>query len=143
MTISALSSAQPQNLFSLMSANHKQSSATSSPQDPAPQLSPLSDFLNNLQTLQQRNPAQFKEVTHAIAARLQQAAAQATSQGDTTKATALNKLASDFQTASQTGTMPSTDQLQTDASALKGHHGHHRHYPPPATDDLTNILTNN
>jgi hypothetical protein len=149
MTISALSHTQPHRLLPASGERSKTSSvASASPQDPAPKLSAASSFLNSLQSLQQNNPAQFQQVTQSIAAKLQQAATQASNQGDSARATALNKLASDFQTASQSGQMPAADQLQTDVSALKQahhgglHHGHFQYNAPPATttDPLSELL---
>jgi|SRR5579884_1600420 len=141
MTISALSNVQqPQNLFTT-ACSTRQTSASGSVNDPAPQLSPMAEFLNKLQAMQQQNPAEFKQVTQNIATKLQAAASQATRQGDSARAAALTKLASDFQTASQTGKMPEADQLQADASALKtGHHHHGHHYNPPSTDQLADLL---
>lgn len=137
MTISSISQIQPQNLWAELSqlGNNSSTSAatTSTPQDPAPQLSPASQFLNMLQNMQQQNPTEFKQITQQIATRLQNAAQAATQQGNNTNAAALAKLAQDFQGASQTGQMPSTQQLQTDASGLTtntegAHHAHHHHH---------------
>ena len=138
MTISNLSQIQPQNLWAELtqlgnSSGTSSSSSATLPQDPTPQLSTASQFLSNLQNLQTTNPGQFKQVTQGLATELQNMAQAATSAGNTSAAGALTRLASDFQTASQTGQMPSTEQLQTDASGLASstqgaHHGHHHHH---------------
>lgn len=154
MTISSLSQVQPQNLFMTLNNNGTGSGSSSavaaSLQDPDPQLSPAGTFLSNLQQLQQQNPAQFKQVTQNIATQMEQAAQQATQQGNTTQAAALTKLASDFQNASQTGQMPSADTLQADFSALHqaggghGHHGHHHHGSSSASpQNLDSLFTSN
>jgi len=107
--------------------SHTKSLSTASAsavRDPEPQLSAASTFLNKLQSMQQQNPAQFKQVTQSIATRLQSAAQAAAKAGSTSNANALTKLASDFQSASQTGQMPSAEQLQTDASGLAHQHGY-------------------
>ena len=138
MTISNINQVQPQNLWAELTqlgnaSNTSGSSSTTLPQDPTPQLSPASQFLSNLQKLQQTNPSEFRQVTQKIATQLQNAAQAATQAGNTSNASALTKLAQDFQTASQTGQMPPTEQLQTDASGLTTgtqgtHHGHHHHH---------------
>jgi hypothetical protein len=127
-----ISQIQPQNLLAELSQIGKTSntrsvstaSATSAVRDPEPQLSAASTFLNKLQSMQQQNPTQFKKVTQSIATRLQSAAQAAAKAGSSSNANALTKLASDFQSACQTGQMPSTDQLQTDASGLAHQHGY-------------------
>ena len=76
------------------------------------QLSPVGSLINRLQQVLQSNPAKFAKVTAAIATKLQKAAGQVQANGDTALANKLNALAQTFQTASQTGQMPSLSSLQ-------------------------------
>jgi len=122
------------------------SSSTSSTQDPQPQVSQLGSMISALQTLQTQNPAEFAAITQKIATNLQSAAQQATAQGDSTRASALTKLASDFQTASTTGQLPSTDQLQSDASAVfnsGAHAAHGRHHHRHSGGDVQALFNQN
>jgi hypothetical protein len=88
------------------------------------QLSPLAQLLSTLQQLQQQNPTQYQQVTAQIATNLQTAASTAQSDGNSTQASQLNQLATDFQNASQTGQLPNIQNL---AQAIGGHHHHHHH----------------
>jgi hypothetical protein len=76
------------------------------------QLSPVGFLLNQLQQVQQNNPAKFAKVTAAISTKLQKAATQVQANGDAALANKLSALAQTFQTASQTGQMPSLSSLQ-------------------------------
>jgi hypothetical protein len=93
------------------------------------QLSPFAQLLNTLQQLQQSNPSQYGQVTQQIATNLQSAAQTAQSNGNTTAASELNTLASDFTSASQSGKLPSVQDL---AKAMGG--GHHHHHAPASSD---------
>jgi hypothetical protein len=98
-------------------------------------ISPAASFMNELQQLQQQNPDQFNQLVTQISSRLQQEAQQASASGDTTKATQLNKLADQFQSAANGGQIPTLQQLQQ--SGLTGHHhhgGHHRSGQASATN---------
>jgi hypothetical protein len=89
------------------------------------QLSPFAQLLNTLQQLQQSNPSQYGQVTQQIATNLQSAAQTAQANGNTTAATALNTLATDFTSASQSGQIPNVQDM---AKAMGGaHHHHHAH----------------
>ncbi len=90
-----------------------------------PQISQMAQFLSQLQQLQQQNPDQFKQVAATIADKLQKAALDAASQGDTKRADQLNKLAGEFQTSSQTGQVPTLQALQQAGLSGHHHHGHH------------------
>jgi hypothetical protein len=72
----------------------------------ANQLSPFTQILSTLQQLQQSNPTEYQQVTSQIATNLQTAAKTATADGNTSQATELNQLATDFQNASQNNTLP-------------------------------------
>jgi hypothetical protein len=89
------------------------------------QLSPLAQLLSNLQQLQQSNPTEYAKVTQQIATNLQAAAQTATSDGNTSAASQLSKLATDFTTASTSGQLPNIADL---AQAVGGGHGHHHHH---------------
>jgi hypothetical protein len=86
------------------------------------QLSPFAQLMSTLQQLQQSNPTQYQQVTQQIATNLQTAAQTATSEGNTTAATQLNQLSTDFTNASQSGQLPNIQDL---AQAVGGHHHHH------------------
>jgi hypothetical protein len=89
------------------------------------QFSPVANLMNTLQQLQQSNPSEYQQVTAQIATNLQNAAATDTAQGNTAGASELNQLASDFTQASQSGQLPSSQDLM---QALGGHHHHHGHH---------------
>lgn len=105
-------------------SNTGTSSLTSQPE--SGQLSPFAQVMSTLQQLQESNPAEFGQVTGQIATNLQSAAKTAQADGNSTQATQLNQLASDFTGASQSGQVPNIQDL---AQALGGggHHHHHFH----------------
>lgn len=79
---------------------------TGLPQDAPPELSKLAGYMQQLQDLQESDPEAFQKITSEISTRLQEAAEDATENGDTGLATALQDLAEKFQTASEDGVMP-------------------------------------
>ena len=88
-------------------------------------LSPFAQMMSELQEFQQSNPTQYEQVAQQIATNLQSAAQTAQASGNTTAATQLNQLASDFNSASKNGQLPSIQDL---AQAIGGgHHHHHGH----------------
>jgi hypothetical protein len=97
------------------------------------QISPFAQLMSTLQQLQQSNPGQYQQVTQQIAANLQSAAQTATASGNTTAATQLTQLATDFTNSSKSGQLPSIQDL---AQALGGaghhHHGHHQRHAASA-----------
>lgn len=95
------------------------------------QLSPFAQLMNTLQQLQQSNPTQYQQVTQQIATNLQSAAQTATADGNSTQATQLNQLASDFNSASQSGQMPNMQDL---SQAVGGGHHHHHHAHAASSD---------
>jgi hypothetical protein len=111
--------------------SHSSSSNTASSTSPDPSsiqdssgnvnLSQAAQFFSKLQDLSQSNPSQFKKLTAEISSQLQTDAQKATTTGSQTF---LNNLASQFQTASQTG---STTPLQTASPQTGSHHGHGHH----------------
>lgn len=98
------------------------------------QLSPFAQLMSTLQQLQQSNPTEYKQVTQQIATNLQSAAQTATADGNSTQATQLNQLATDFNGASQSGQMPNMQDL---AQAVGGHHRHHHAHGAPSDADST------
>jgi len=103
------------------------SSATSSSSDNS-QLSPFAQLLSTLQNLQQSNPTEYKSVMTEVAANLKNAASTATSDGNSTEASQLTALASDFTSAASSGDLPNIQDL---AQALGGSGGGLSGPPPP------------
>jgi len=97
-------------------------------------------FLSTLQQLQQQSPDQFKQITANIAAKLQQAAKDAQSQGNTAWANELNQVASQFQNSSTTGQMPTVQSLQQAGMSGHHHHGGHHHSTQASQADLSSIF---
>jgi hypothetical protein len=95
-------------------------------------LSPFAQLLNTLQQLQQTDPTKYQQVTGQIATNLQSAAQTAQSDGNTTAATQLNQLATDFTNASKSGQLPNVQDL---AQAVGGHHHHHHSHAAAADPD--------
>jgi hypothetical protein len=101
-------------------------------------LSPFAQLMSTLQQLQQSNPAQYAQVTKQIATNLTTAAQTAQSQGNTTEATQLNQLATDFNAASTSGQLPNVQDLAQAMGAqggVSGHHHHHHHHSQAASSD--------
>jgi hypothetical protein len=82
-------------------------------------------MMNELQQLQQTDPTKYQQVTQQIATSLQSASQTAQAQGNTTAATQLGQLATDFTDASKSGQLPNIQDL---AQAVGGHHHHHHHH---------------
>jgi hypothetical protein len=101
-------------------------SGVSSQQPDSGQLSPFAQLMSTLQQLQESNPTEYKQVTQQIATNLQTAAQTATTDGNTSAASQLTTLATDFTNASQSGQLPNISDL---AQAIGGgHHHHHGHH---------------
>jgi hypothetical protein len=100
------------------------------------QLSPFAQLMSTLQQLQQSNPTEYKQVTQQIATNLQNAAQTATAEGNSTQATQLSQLATDFTSASQSGQLPNMQDL---AQAVGG--GHHHHHSHAASSDSSSSST--
>jgi len=85
------------------------------------QLSPFAQLLSTLQQLQQSDPSKYKDVMQKIATNLEDASKTASANGNTTLATKLDTLATDFTNASQSGDLPNIQDL---AKAVTGgmHH---------------------
>jgi hypothetical protein len=118
------STLQGAGLTSNTSASSIQSASDNS------QLSPFVQVMNTLQQLQESDPTKYQQVTQQIATNLQAAAQTAQSGGNTTAATQLNQLATDFTNASTSGQLPN---IQDMAQAMSGHHHHHHHHSSATT----------
>jgi len=123
-------------------ANSLNSIGTSSVALPAdnPQLSPFAQMMSMLQQLQQSDPTKYQQVTQQIATNLQNAAQTAQTDGNSTAAAQLGKLASDFNSASQSGQLPNIQDL---AQAIGGGHHHHHHAHVASADAVGNSSANN
>jgi len=91
-------------------------------------LSPFAQMLTSLQQLQQSNPTEYQQVTEQIAGALQGAAQTAQSDGNTTAATQLNQLSTDFTSASQSAQLPNVQDLAKAVGGGHHHHGHGHHH---------------
>jgi len=131
--VSNLSNTYAQSLINstTQGANGTAPSSFSTPQDGAPQLSPLAQIMSQLQQIQQQNPTEYSQVTQQIATNLQTAAQTAQADGNPTQANQLTQLATVFQNDSQSGQLPSFQQLQ---QASGGHHHHHHHWSGSSDD---------
>src|ERR1035441_1747451 len=115
------------------------SASSVAPQTDSRQLSPFAQLMSTLQQLQQSDPAKYAQVTQQIATNLQTAAQTATSAGNTTAASQLTQLATDFTNASKSGQLPNVQDL---AQAVGGHHHHHHHAHAAAADSDSTSSTN-
>jgi hypothetical protein len=95
------------------------------------QLSPFAQMMSMLQQLQQSDPTKYQQVTQQIATNLQNAAQTAQTDGNSTAAAQLSKLAGDFNSASQSGQLPNVQDL---AQAIGGGHHHHHHAHAASAD---------
>jgi hypothetical protein len=138
-SLSNIASGYVQSLVGNILANQSTGNTTSSSASPVSQtadinqLSPFAEMLSTLQQLQQSNPTQYQQVTQQIATNLTTAANTATANGNTTAASTLNQLATDFTNASQNNTLPNIQDL-AQAAQSHGHHGHHCHGGSGGTD---------
>jgi hypothetical protein len=104
------------------------------------QLSPFAQMMSMLQQLQQTDPTSYQQVTQQIATNLQNAAQTAQTDGNSTAAAQLGKLASDFNSASQSGQLPNIQDL---AQAIGGGHHHHHHAHAASADADGSSSANN
>jgi hypothetical protein len=139
---SVLNSAlQSSGLTTNSTQNTAASTSTSSvaPLTDSQQLSPFAQLMSTLQQLQQTDPTKYQQVTQQIATNLQSAAQTATASGNTTAATQLTQLSTDFTNASKSGQLPNVQDL---AQAIGGHHHHHHHAHAAAADSDADSSTN-
>ena len=149
MTINALTSLlpvtlQPGNAISRTSANPFTTSQTQTPTD-SPSISPAASFLSMLQHVQQQNPTLFKQITSRLATQFQNQANTAAAQGNSTEASQLKQISTEFQNSSTTGQLPSAQELQQAGFGTHhgGHHGHHHGGGSPTpvnNNDPTSLL---
>ncbi len=113
-------------------------------QDDSPSLSPAASFLSMLQKVQQQNPSLFKQITAQMATTFQKQAQTAAAAGDTSQAAQLKQLSAEFKNASDTGQLPSAQQLQQSGFGAHhgGHHGHHYGSEPTPLNDPQSLLNN-
>ena len=134
-SINNLSSSYLQQLLSSSLQSQKTGSnagaSSVSAQSESGQLSPFAQLMSTLQQLQHSNPAEYQQVTKQIATNLQSAAQTATADGNSTQATQLSQLATDFTNASQSGQLPNIQDL---AQAVGGGHHHHGHHHATSND---------
>jgi hypothetical protein len=127
----ALSTAlQSVGLTSDTTPTSSSSAASATGQSDNSQLSPFAQLMNTLQQLQQTDPSKFTQVTQQISTNLQTAAQSATASGNTTAASQLTQLATDFSNASTSGQLPNVADL---AKAMSGG-GHHHHHGSSSSD---------
>lgn len=107
------------------------------------QLSPFAQLLSTLQQLQQSDPSKYTQVTQQIATNLQAAAQTATTSGNTTAASELNQLATDFTNASQTGEMPNIQDLAEAMGSGQNSGGHHHHHHFSSDSSSSSSTTTN
>jgi hypothetical protein len=123
-------------------ANSLNSIGTSSVALPADnqQLSPFAQMMSMLQQLQQSDPTKYQQVTQQIATSLQNAAQTAQTGGNPTAAAQLGNLASDFNSASQSGQLPNIQDL---AQAIGGGRHRHHHVRAASADSAGDSSANN
>jgi hypothetical protein len=105
------------------------------------QISPFAELMSTLQQLQQSNPTKYQQVTAQVATNLASAAQTATSEGNTTAASQLTQLSTDFTNASKTGQLPNIQDLAEAVSG--GHHHHHHHHHAAAGSSSSSSSTDN
>ena len=140
---SALSATNTNSTTTAAGSGNVDPSSLALPQDSSAQLSPFAQMLTSLQNLQQSDPARYKQVTAQIATDLQDAAKTATADGNTAQADQLNQLSTDFNKASQDGSLPNIGDLAKAAGGVHGHHHHHMGPPPSSSGDSTDATDPN
>jgi hypothetical protein len=120
-----LHAALPINLFPANNATSTTAatSATTTRQPDSGQLSSFGQLLSELQQLQQSNPTQYTQVTQKIGSSLETSAQNELASGNSSGASQLNRLATDFTNASATGQLPNFQDL---AHAIGDRNGHHQ-----------------
>jgi len=143
---SALSTAlQNSGLTSATTPKNLSTTGTSSvtPTADTQQLSPFAQMMSTLQQLQQTDPTKYKQVTGEIATNLQSAAQTAQLQGNSTAASQLTQLSTDFKSASTSGQLPNVQDLAqaTGSHSVGGHHHHHHAHPASTDSDSSSTTT--
>lgn len=135
MTISSLSNTAA--LYEIASAGSlqkaSQTAQAAAPQQDSAHVSGFAKLIEQLEDLQESDPAKFKEVAGEIATRLEDAAQLAAESGDTRQEKLLNELAAKFKESAETGAMP---DLRPPQHGPRGPGGPPPMGPPPdATSD--------
>lgn len=140
MVVNALTSLLPVTLQKGNSVNRISPNpfSTGPMQADSPNISPAASFLSTLQRIQQQNPTSFKQLTSRVAAQLQNAAKSASTRGNSSQASQLNQLATEFQNSSTTGQLPSAQALQQ--AGFGAHHGHYGHHQGALNNDTQSVL---
>jgi hypothetical protein len=99
------------------------------------QLSPFAQLMSTLQQLQQSNPTEYQQVTQQIATNLQSASQTATQDGNTSAASQLSQLSTDFTNASTSGQLPNIQDLAQAVGGGGGHHHHHHMHAASSDSD--------
>ncbi|PWU00947.1 MAG: hypothetical protein C5B51_23950 [Terriglobia bacterium] len=139
MTINSLSNVNaplPPTSTSTGSASDSTSSTTPPVDQTA--ISPLGRLQTLLQQVQQNRSARFTDITAQIADKLTSAAAKAEQNGNTKAADQLNKLAGEFQKASESGQPPALWELRHPVAAL--HHYHQTNGQEAASPDVVQTV---
>jgi hypothetical protein len=143
MTINPLSSnsgvAAPTTTNAPVSSSTGSPTPTNIPVD-QPVISPLARLQSLLQQVHDNRTERFTQVTSQISSKLRTAAQQAQDNGHTQAADALNKLADDFQTASQTGQPPKLWELRHPVMALAHYHNTQGQADATQTDVTQTVL---
>jgi hypothetical protein len=86
-------------------------------------ISPTASFLSHLLMLQEENPTEYSKAVVSISTHLQADAKAAAADGNTTQADALNHVASVFESAAQSGQLPTLDALYQAGLSHDHQHG--------------------
>ena len=121
--------------LSAKTTSHSVSASSLQSQPDNGQLSPFAQLMSTLQQLQQSNPTQYTQVTSQIATNLQSAAQTATADGNTSAASQLTQLATDFTNASTSGQLPNIQDLAQAVGGGGHHHHHHFHAESGSSSD--------
>jgi len=103
-------------------------------------ISPLARLQDLLQQVHQNRTERFPKITAQIATNLKNAATQAQTNGYTNAANELNKLAGEFQNASQTGQLPTLWELRHPVAGLQ--HYRETNGQDSSSPDVSQTLVN-
>ena len=111
----------PGGVLTSSSTNSSSGFSASSQSSDSSQLSPLAQIISTLQQLQETNLTRYQQVTQKIAVNLQSAAHTAEHDGNSSAASQLNQLATDFTDASISGELPNMEDLATIIGGIYPH----------------------
>jgi hypothetical protein len=118
----------------------------------SPGISPTASFLSHLEMLQEEYPAEYSKAVASISTHLQADAKTAAADGNTTQADTLNHVASVFESAGQTGKLPTLEALYQAGLSHEHQHGNNSFQqildaampapsaPSPANDSIESIV---